>query len=254
MLREFWNIVRVSFKKRFILYYLVVLSMTLFGSFPSLVVKFAAFGVLVAASVLFIPVFTSQFISAIRQFLVHRSRVKLPISNEIVDLSKRVGAHVKELGIVRGCTAYVLGKSLVLGTELLDRLTFDERQAVVAHELGHIKRKHAIFRVILLTPLLAVLLFSWSRLYSPIFFTESITQIILTIMMNIAMLAFVMLAMIPINWYIELEADRIAARCAGKENIKSALLKLANKKNLKEPSETHPSIAERIKAIDKLRI
>jgi len=182
------------------------LSLTLFGTFPSLIVKFVSFVVFIVASVLFVPIFTLQFISQLRQVLAHKKREKFPISYEIADLSRRIGAQVKELRIVKGCTAYVLRGSLVLGTDLIEELTFDERQAVVGHELGHIKEKHAILRVILPIPLLAVPLYSWSRLYSPIFFTESLTQIILTVMLNIALLAFVMLATIPINWYLELRA------------------------------------------------
>lgn len=254
MLREFWNIVRVSFRKRFILYYLIILSMTLFGTFPNLIVKLVAFFVFVAASILFVPIFTSQFISTIRWIVAHFRRERFPVSFEIASLSKRIGTQAKEFGIVKGCTAYIWMKTLVLGKELLDRLTFDERQAVIAHELGHIKDKRTILRVILPILLLAVPLYSWSTLYSPIFFSKSLTQIILTVMLNIALLAFVMVVTIPINWHIEFRADQIAAKFAGKGSIKSALLKLENEKNLKEPSETHPSIAERVKAIEKLEI
>jgi Zn-dependent protease with chaperone function len=165
-----------------------------------------------------------------------------------------MGAYVRELGIVKGCTAYVCGKSLVLGKELLEDFTFDERQAVVGHELGHVKENHALLRLVLLAPLLVVPLYGWSMLSSPIFFSELLTQMMLAVMLNIAMLAYVMLAAIPVNWYLEVRADRISARYLGKESIKSALLKFGKKKNLKEPSETHPSIAERVKAIDKLRL
>jgi len=251
MLREFWNIIK-SFKKRFALYYLVVLAMTLFGTFPLMIVKLGAFVVFIVASAFFLPIAASYFISTIRQFTLHRSRVKLSVSAEILDLSKRASVDVRELGIVRANTAYVLGKSLVLGTELLEKLSLNERQAVVAHELGHIRRRHAVIRGVLLVPLLAVLMLSWSKLYSPIFFSESLTQIILTVMLNISVLAFLLMVMIPINWYIEQDADRFAAKLVGKEYLKSALLKFADGKNFEEPSETHPSIAERVKRIDKL--
>jgi len=251
MLREFWDVIK-SFKKRFALYCLVVLAMTLFGSFPLIVVRLGAFIIFVAASAVFLPVAASQFISTIRQFAMHRSREKLPISTEISNLSKKAGVKVKELGIVRANTAYVLGKSLVLGTQLLEKLSLDERQAVVAHELGHVKRKHAIIRSVLLAPLLAVLLWSWSRFNSPVFFSESITQIILTTMLYISVLAFQFMAIIPINWYVEQDADRFAAKLIGKEHMTSALLKFANGRNFEEPSETHPSIAERVRRISKL--
>jgi len=254
MLREFWNIVRLSFKKRFIIYYVVVLSLTLFGTFPSLIVRFAALAVFLGATILFVPIFTSQFVTTLRLILAHRKRVRLPVSFEIAALSKRMSVDVKELGIVKGCTAYVKGKCLVLGKELLEDFTFHQRQAVVGHELGHIKEKHALLRLVLLAPLLSVPLFIWSRLSSPIFFSESLTQLILVVMWNIAALAYVVLVAIPVNWYLELRADRAAAKFVGKEHIKSALLKLGKKKSLKEPSETHPSIADRVKAIDKLEV
>lgn len=252
MLREFWNIVRINFKKRFILYYLIVWTMTLFVTLPILVVKFVAFAIFVAASVLFVPIFTSQIISQVSMILAFKGREKFPVFSEISDLARRIGVYVKEVGIVRGRNAFVFMGIVVLGKELLDRLTFDERQAVVAHELGHIKEKHGLFRAILPIPLLAVPFYAWSRLSSPIFFSEWLTQAILIAMLNIALLAFVMLVVIPLNWYLEVRADRIAARFMGKENIKSALLKLVNKKDLKEASETHPSVAQRIKLIDEL--
>ncbi len=70
-------------------------------------------------------------------------------------------------------------------------------------------------------------------------------------MVNIGLLAFILVTMIVPNWILEFKADRIAAKFAGKENIKSALLKFVNKEDYEEPSETHPSIAERVKRIDK---
>jgi STE24 endopeptidase len=251
MLREFWNIIK-SFKKRFISYYLAVLAMTIFGTFPLMIVKLGAFVVFIVASAFFLPVAASHFIWTLKQFALHRSRVKLPVSAEISVLSKEAGVEVKELGIVKADTAYVMGKSLVFGIDLLKKLNFDERQAVVAHELGHVKRKHVVVRSVWLVLLFTVLMLSWSKLYSPIFFSESITQIILTVMLNISVLAFLFLVMIPINWYIEQDADRFAAKLVGKEHIKSALLKFANEKSIEEPSETHPSIAERVKRIEKL--
>jgi len=249
MLGELWHFIKVGFMKRLILYETIVLSLISFGTFPNLMIKYVSFFVFCVASGLFIYIFSLQFVSQLQQILEYKNREKFPVSKEIAELSRKMEVQVKELGIVNGCTAYVIGKSLVLGIELLKRLTFNERQAVVAHELGHIKEKHVIFRFILTIPLLAIPLNSWSRLCSPIFFTESLTHIIVTIMVNIALLAYIMLIMIPVNWYSEVRADRIAARFAGKENIKSALLTLAKKEKLGMPSETHPSISERVKLV-----
>ncbi len=253
MLGELWNFIKVSFKKRLVLYEIVGISFTLFGTFPNLLVKLLCLAVFSVAGGLFMKILTSQFISQLRLIIAHKNREKFPISNEIADLAKQMNVQVKELGIVKECTAYVLGKSIVLGIELLKRLTFNERQAVVAHELGHIKEKHILLRFVLMIPLLAIPLYSWRIIYSPIFLTESLTHIIITIMVIIAFLAYITLVMIPISWYLEARADRIAARFAGKKNIKSALLTIAKKEKLGMPSETHPSISERVKLIEKLK-
>jgi Zn-dependent protease with chaperone function len=42
-------------------------------------------------------------------------------------------------------------------------------------------------------------------------------------------------------------------KLTGKENIKSALSKLGTEEKRKEPSETHPSIVDRLKKLDNLK-
>lgn len=247
MLGGIWNFIRANFKKRSILYALVVYSLTIFGSFPTLEIKLAFLLMFFAASGFFMPIFATQFLSKLRQILIHRRRKRVPLPNEMTELSKRIGGQFKELGIVEGRNAYVVGKTLVLGKEILEQFDFNRIQAVVAHESGHIKEKHGVFRFLAMVLLLLIPWYSWSRLYSPIFFTESLTQIMLTVMVGIAFLAYMTFAMIPVNWYLEARADRIAANFVGKEHIKSALLALTSKENLEEPSEDHPSTSERVK-------
>jgi len=253
MLGEMWNFIRANFKKRSILYALVVYSLTIFGSFPILEVKLVFLLTFFATSGLFMPIFATQFLSRLRLILIHRRRKKIPIPTEMMELSKRIGGSFKELGIVEGHNAYVIGKTLVLGEEILKQFDFNKTQAVIAHESGHIKEKHGLFRFFTMILLLLIPWYSWSKLYSPIFFTESLTQLVLTVMVSIAFLAYMTLAMVPINWYLEVRADRIAARFVGKEHIRSALLALGRKENLDEPSEDHPSISERVKLIEKLK-
>ena len=93
---------------------------------------------------------------------------------------------------------------------------------------------------------------SWSSFSSPIFLNETVTQIILTVVLNIMEFAFLLVVFIPINWLIEFDADKFAAKLVGKEHIKSALLKIVDADEVEEPSETHPSVAERVNRIDKL--
>jgi len=220
----------------------------IFLLFPSMFIKLCALVGFAVSSAFFLPIMASFFVSSFRQFALYGSRIKIPVPLEIAELAKKADVNVKELGIVKANTAYVIGKSLVLGIGLLEKLSFYELQAVVAHELGHIKRRHTIIKCILPIPFLVILMLSWLRFNPPIFFSESITRIIL----NIAGLAFLLLVMIPINWYIEFDADKFAANLVGKDHIRSALLKIVDKETIEEPSETHPSIAERVRLIDKL--
>ena len=255
MLGGFKNILKASFKKRFAIYYGLLLSLVFFGSFPFAIVQAIAFVIFVIASALFLTIFVFQFKYQIRQLRAHKNREKLEeIPKDIGWLSRQIGANLKDFGIVKNCTAYVMGKSLVNGIDLLKILTFDERQAVNAHELGHIREHHGIYRAISILPLFGLGIFMFSSLRTPIILTMPITQLLMTVMLNIAMLAFVMMVTMPINWYLEIRADRIAAKFVGKEQLKSALIKLAKNSNfdVNEASETHPSIAERIKALDKL--
>jgi len=253
MLREFLNFIK-SFWKRFVVCYLVVLTGSVFGSSPFLLVKLCALGVFAVSSVFFLPVAVSYFASAIKQFTLHKDRMKVPIPFEIANLADKAGVSIKELGIVKANNAYVLGKSLVLGKELLNKLDRNEVLAVVAHELGHIKRRHLLFRGVSLILFWVIFVLCWSRFSSPIFFSETVTQIILAVILNIAGFAFLLVFLIPINWLVELDADKFAAKLVGKEHIKSALLKLVDVDKLEEPSETHPSVAERVNRIDKLEL
>lgn len=254
MLGELYKYFKVNFGKRLFLYAAIIIGFTLLGTplLSNVVLKLSSLIFLLVASGVFVPIFVSQFVTNLKLLFTHRNRVKLPVSKEIADLSRRIGIRVKELGIVKGCTAYVIGKTIVLGTELLKRLTFEQRQAVVAHELGHIKKRHRMWSAFSLMLIVTFALFGFSNLYVPTFFVESQIYIMLVVITNITSLVFVMVAFIPISWHLEMKADEVAAEFGGKENIKSALLAIADKKDLKEPSETHPSILERIKHIEKL--
>jgi len=254
MLGELYRYFKVNFGKRLILYTAIIIGTTILGTplLPNIVLKLTSLIFLTVANGVFVPIFVSQFASHLKLLFIHRNRVKLPVSKEIADLSRRMGVRVKELGIVKGCTAYVIGKTIVLGTELLKRLTFEQRQAVVAHELGHIKKRHRMLSAFSLLLIVTVAFYCFSTLYVPTFFIESQIYLILVVIMNVTLLVFVRMTFIPISWYLEMKADEVAAEFGGKENIKSALLAIADKKDLKEPSETHPSIVERIKHIDKL--
>jgi hypothetical protein len=91
MFGEMWNFVRANFKKRLILYAVVVYSLTIFGSFPTLEVKLAFLLMFFATSGLFMPIYATQFLSRLQQILLYRKRKKIPIPDEMMELAKRIG-------------------------------------------------------------------------------------------------------------------------------------------------------------------
>lgn len=254
MLGELYKYFKVKFRKRLTLYTAILFG-SIFLATPLLTnvaIKLVSLMFLLGACSVFVSIYVSRFASNVKILFQHRSRVKLPVSKEIVNLSRRIGVGVKEIGIVKGCTAYVIGKTIVLGTELLNRLTFEQRQAVVAHELGHIKKKHSMLSAFSLLLIVTVAIYCFSNFYVPTFFIESQIYPMLFFVMNTTSVVFVLMAFIPISWYFEKKADEVAAEFVGKEHIKSALLAITDEKHFKEPSETHPSVQERIKNIDNL--
>lgn len=254
MLGELYKYFKVKFRKRLTLYTAILFSSIILATplLQNVAVKLMSLIFLIGTCGIFVSIYVSRFASNVKTIFQHRSRVKLPVSTEIADLSNRIGVRVKEVGIVKGCTAYVIGKTVVLGTELLNRLTFEQRQAVVAHELGHIKKKHSMLSAFSLLLIIPVAIYCFSNFCVPTFFINSEIYPLLFFVMNTTSVVFVMMTLIPISWHFEKEADKVAADFVGKEYIKSALLAITDENQFNEPSETHPSVQERIKNVDSL--
>ena len=250
MIGKLLRFIKINFRRRMFLYETGVLSLTLSGSFPNLLVRFASLGIFLISSILLIPHITSLITSSIKYLFLKKIEANQNLKKEVDELAKEIGVKVKKVRIVKGlCNAFVSFGTLNLGEKLLERLGSQERKAVIAHELAHIKEKHVWLKIIASGLLLTLPLWSWQKLFWPILFNESITQLVLVFLINTALLFFVILAMIPVNWYLEVRADRIAEKTAGKAALISAFLKLVNREQFKEPSENHPAISERVKLI-----
>ena len=254
MLSELWSFIKASFKKRLVLYEIVVYSVTLSGALPNLLVSLFCLGTFWGSCALFMPVFTSRFVSQLRFLLAGKDEADQRVKDEVNGIAEEMGVKIRNVRVAKGlCNAYIRFGSLVLGAELLKRLSCSERQAVIAHELGHAKEKHAWISSVAFSALPALPLWTWSKLYWPVILNQQFTQIMLHVMIGIALIAYMMLVMVPLNWYLEIRADRIAARVTGKGNIVSALLAIVNRESFDVPSEDHPAVSERIKLILKDR-
>lgn len=162
-----------------------------------------------------------------------------------------------------------IGKSkrVLLGDTLLDAFTEDEVETVVAHELGHYRRKHLVKQVAFSTVSSFVTLFLINVLYAwslPWFGFTAVDQIAALPLLSLWAMVIGFLKT-PIGSALsrkhEYEADEYAVRETGKgEAFKGALERLA-KQNLADPDPpafiewffySHPSITKRVRAVDAL--
>ena len=155
-------------------------------------------------------------------------------------------------------------KRIILGDTLLDKYSNDEIETVIAHELGHYKKKHIVKNILIGTVTSFLTLFLIALLYKDSlswFGFSSITQIAaLPLLALWSML--VGLVQTPfgniLSRKFEYEADEYAVKETGKSSEFITTLEKLNKQNLgdKEPHPfvewffySHPSIKNRITAI-----
>ena len=97
----------------------------------------------------------------------------VPYRSEIEAFAKKTGFKLRNIYIIDGskrstkANAYFSGfgpkKRIVLYDTLRNELTDEEIVAVLAHEIGHYKKKHVLFNLILSVLLTGLMLFLFSR-------------------------------------------------------------------------------------------
>lgn len=151
-------------------------------------------------------------------------------------------------------------KRIVLFDTLLSRLNADEICAVLAHELGHWKLRHLIYRLALLWAVQVVLIFCaylmWHFGFAQDLHIQSPQAF--AIYGFISLSAVMTLTFQPLILYLsrrqELQADRFAAESLDREGVIQALSKISTDNLSWLPScklyamwySTHPSMFERI--------
>ncbi len=161
-----------------------------------------------------------------------------------------------------------LGKSkrILLGDTLLENYTQDEIETVIAHEMGHYKRKHIIKNIIIGTLSSFLTLFIIAFLYKTtigVFGFNSITQIAALPILSL-WAAVIGLIQSPfgniLSRKFEYEADEYAVNATGKLAPYISTLEKLTEQNLadKDPHPfvewffySHPSIKNRINALKK---
>lgn len=197
------------------------------------------------------------------------------LATRIAELAKRLDFQVSGIFVMDGSkrskhsNAYFTGlgrvKRIVLFDTLISSMSEDEILAVLAHEIGHEKKKHVLKRTIVSIALsflsfwILALLMSWSELYTAFGFAAASKQALLLILGLVSGPAtfFITPAFSAWSRRHEYEADAFAASAAGSAALSSALIQLnrENASNLWPHSlysfwyYSHPTLRERLKAI-----
>jgi len=157
----------------------------------------------------------------------------------------KLGIKVPRLYIVdedKLATAEAFGLKcyIFVDTAIFEDFNDNEVLAIIGHEMGHIKRRDSLSRLIygLLTILLCLALLS-----------ISVSTIFITWFIVVGFLVFDNVY----NRWTEYNADKIAAEVAGVKNIKAVLAKFEDIEENKIMSflcRSHPSSTKRIKSLD----
>ena len=161
-----------------------------------------------------------------------------------------------------------IGKSkrILLGDTLLESYSKDEIETVIAHELGHYKRKHIIKNILIGTASSFLTLFLLAYLYERSlswFDFQAITEIAAVPLLSLwgMIIGFIQTPLTNIiSRKFEFEADEYAVSSTGKTEAFISTLEKLTDQNLadKDPNPfiewffySHPSIKNRIDAIKK---
>jgi STE24 endopeptidase len=158
-------------------------------------------------------------------------------------------------------------KRIILGDTLLDKFSHDEIETVIAHELGHFKKKHIVKNILIGTVTSFLTLFVIASLYEMSlswFSFDSITQVSAIPLLALwSMLIGIIQTPLGniLSRKFEYEADEYAIKETQKPEVFAETLNKLNEQNLgdKEPHPfvewffySHPSIKNRIAAIERL--
>ena len=164
--------------------------------------------------------------------------------DRIQSLLKRTGFKSRGIFVMDGSkrsahgNAYFTGfgknKRIVFFDTLLETLTDAEMEAVLAHELGHFKRKHVIKRMVYIfsTSLLGLYILGWlmqqSWFFTGLGASSSSTYMALVLFMLVGSVFTFFLSPLT-SWFSrkhEFEADEFAAKTSNADDLVSALVKM----------------------------
>lgn len=180
----------------------------------------------------------------------------------VTTLTERLPKNYKVLIINKKSTnAYATGilpfsKVILLGRSLLQSFTRPQLEAILGHEMGHLKLNHLmkIYFVNLVWTLTTVTVF---QLYvGPFFAGSSFFVLLLGLYYGIFLGAGLLFVSGFAQKKFEKEADAYAAALVGKETVKEVLIMLNEQLQgkMNNWSWNYPTVEERIRHVESLRL
>lgn len=178
-------------------------------------------------------------------FIFNDSRTSLPDTPRSQEASKMLSELIGDMHIetrqiplkvsAQFKGARTDGKTVEIGSSLLFGLDNSALKGILAHELGHIKKRHA------LKSRLSLLVFLPALLSLPFISVSRYLSVVSVLLILVGILAWSLLA-----WSREFEADAEGAECVGANNMAHALKECS--KFIYRPGGTleHPSFKNRI--------
>jgi len=231
--------------------------------------------VVIASITLFMNLFYSSLIVPLfnKQTPLENGELKMKLE----EFSSKVGFQLDKIFVIDGskrstkANAYFSGfgpkKRIVLYDTLIKDLTTEEIVAVFAHEVGHYKRKHILFNLIISTLLMGLTLFVLSLLIGSPLLSDALG--VKTPSFHIGLITFSILyspiseltglVMNLISRTFEYQADNFAKEYTNREDLICSLKKLSKNSlsNLTPHKATvfmhysHPTLLERIRNLRK---
>ena len=238
----------------------------------------AVFPIFIGVAILFVLIVQFIGIYIMKLFNKFTPMEDGSLKDKIISLTEKTNYPVKRVFVVDGSkrstklnaffTGYGRNRTIGLYDTLIEKLTEEEIIGVLAHEIGHAKKKHMIKRMpFTFLTLACIFIFSYF-----IFNQANISEAFGFTDLNVGFSLFICLILFgPISILLnipssyisrkhEFEADAFEAEHAGKEHAVSALKKLAkeNYANLTphpfvvNTTYSHPTISDRIQKIEKI--
>ncbi len=242
---EWISLLKAGFKGRFSIAYAVVITTALYGLPLYPLARLTVLIVILLVGELFILTYVPRLLERGFLLITYKRNVSWqPIPKLLAKLANKMKVKIKRFGIKEGLyNAYYVKGTVIVGRELYQSSTKSELEGIFGHELGHAKlASKQSLKEFLYWFLVVLSLFSFSPTFA----------ILPPVIACLATIAYLTIVMVPVMWWHELQADALAAKFVGVRRIRAALLKLAKGRNIYEHSETHPSIATRIKRLDRL--